>query len=273
MTTNARSSDPYLVILSALAHTIASTDNPTGVHEAIARAAVTSLGARVARVWIHDPAADTLVAAGSFGVASETEGALLDATTLARGIGIPSVIFTTRAPEFIADSRDDPRWVNSRYVRELGLRGYAGLPLIAGDHVVGVLSVLFDVPRTFDDHDRLVAGLLADHAAITLRIGQLIEQRRRIEALEAARALARAAAHELNNPLTIILGNLELMTRRLGDRPDVLRYVERMRDGAARLTATISGMNRIVRLEMSPLGASPLPPMLDIERSSRAEPD
>jgi GAF domain-containing protein len=260
--------DPDLIVLSALAHAVASTGPPDVLYSAIAKNAVTALDAKVAHVWINDATALKLVAAGSFGVPAETELALLSDVSLRHGTGIPGHIVVNGVAEFIEDAHDDPRWVNVRYIREMNLHAYAGVPLVTDGLVVGVLSVLFTAPRAFTEKERLLAGALADYAAITVRIAQLSNEQRRAAALDAVVRLANAAAHELNNPLAVVIGRLGMLERQLNDRPDAIDQIERMASAADRLRETIQQLTRITRLESFDHNDSHLPPMLDIRRST-----
>ena len=40
--------------------------------------------------------------------------------------------------------------------------------------------------------------------------------------------LANAAAHEINNPLTVVGGNIHLLAARIADRPELQRYIDRV---------------------------------------------
>jgi signal transduction protein with GAF and PtsI domain len=222
----------------------------------------------VAHVWINNATARRIVAAGSFGVTAETELALLSDVSLRHGTGIPGHIVVSGVAEFIEDAHDDPRWVNMRYIREMDLHAYAGVPLVTDGLVVGVLSVLFAAPRAFTDKERLLAGALADYAAITVRIAQLSNEQRRVAALDAVVRLANAAAHELNNPLTVVVRHLWMLERQLNGRPDAIDRIEQMAGAADRLRETIQRLTRITRLESFDHTDNHLPPMLDIRRST-----
>jgi signal transduction histidine kinase len=80
--------------------------------------------------------------------------------------------------------------------------------------------------------------------------------------------LANAAAHELNNPLAVVIGRLGMLERQLNDRPDAIDQIERMASAADRLRETIQQLTRITRLESFDHNDSHLPPMLDIRRST-----
>ncbi|MBI2525508.1 MAG: GAF domain-containing protein [Candidatus Rokubacteria bacterium] len=175
-----------LQTLSQLTALITSAREGPEVFRAVAGAAVTLLGARTARVWIADPDARVLRPAESFGVEPEAEQRLLEISLIPFGGGIAGQILETRTPEYIVDCQVDPRWLNPRFARELGLHGYAGLPLTDGDRVAGVLAILFGEPRHFGTEDRELIALLADQAAIAIRNAQF--HRREQAALAEAQA-------------------------------------------------------------------------------------
>jgi signal transduction histidine kinase len=109
----------------------------------------------------------------------------------------------------------------------------------------------------------LVARLFADVVA-----GRAAEASRRDAAqLRAVTLLARAAAHEINNPLTVVLGGLGLVARKAPPESEEAKWIERAREGGERIRDIVARMNRITQIEEAPqIGA--LPPILDIKRSS-----
>ncbi len=88
--------------------------------------------------------------------------------------------------------------------------------------------------------------------------------------LRAVALLASAAAHEINNPLTVVVGSLELLSRHHGPDQQEGRWLERATAAAQRIRDIVARMTRITRLEQT--DARPgVPPMLDIHKSSDAE--
>lgn len=233
--------------------------NPATAHRDITEVAARSLGAKVARLWVSDPAAGILRASGSYGVPSNLEAALLDVQKLPYGAGIPGRIFNRRAAEFITDAHDDPRWENGRYIRALGLRAYAGLPLIVGNAAVGVLSLLFSTPREFTKQEQVLARALADAGAIAVGMGLWVQ--------DTSTRLANTLAHELNNPLTVVMGHLMLLEG-LSDR-EVADRAARARTAVDRIVEVVRRLRHITRLEPFGHTAADLPPMFDIWRSDR----
>jgi PAS domain S-box-containing protein len=93
---------------------------------------------------------------------------------------------------------------------------------------------------------------------------------REAESLRAVTRLANAAAHEINNPLTVVGGNVHLLAARIGDRPDLQRYVERALRGVQSIADMINHMTRITRLTpLAHLDTAGVP-ILDLRGSSQA---
>jgi PAS domain S-box-containing protein len=98
--------------------------------------------------------------------------------------------------------------------------------------------------------------------------GTLIDltDRKRAEeatALRSVAELANAAAHELNNPLAVVVGELDLLERGAYDRG----RIERASAAVQRMQEIVAHMTRITRLEQAQGWPSDVPPMLDIRRS------
>ena len=89
-------------------------------------------------------------------------------------------------------------------------------------------------------------------------------------ALASVAALANAAAHEINNPLSVIMGNLELFSRRPDTPPMVKVRAAAMLAAGRRIAGIVGSMKQITRLESVPSPGG-LPAMLDLKRSSGAD--
>jgi signal transduction histidine kinase len=93
---------------------------------------------------------------------------------------------------------------------------------------------------------------------------------REAEALRAVAQLAGAAAHEINNPLAVVVADLDLMHRRFESDPQMLPRLERARTAAQRITDIVARMGRITRLRREEPSPN-VPPMLDLRRSGGRE--
>jgi len=95
---------------------------------------------------------------------------------------------------------------------------------------------------------------------------------REAEALRAVAKLANAAAHEINNPLAVILGHLDLLARRFAADAEALQQIDHARTASRRIADMITHMSHITRLELSEQSPN-LPPILDLRRSSATDPE
>jgi PAS domain S-box-containing protein len=95
---------------------------------------------------------------------------------------------------------------------------------------------------------------------------------RQAEALRYVAQLANAAAHEINNPLSVITGRLELVRRRLAGQEDMVARMDAALEAAGRIAEIIAHMGRITRLQVQGAGSASVPPMLDIRGSGPSEP-
>ena len=89
--------------------------------------------------------------------------------------------------------------------------------------------------------------------------------------LRAATLLARAAAHEINNPLAVIMGYLQIMAERPGEGAKDGKSVAPMLDAAKRIRDSVERLNGIIRIEPTEAGGG-VPPILDTRKSSAPEP-
>lgn len=90
-------------------------------------------------------------------------------------------------------------------------------------------------------------------------------------ALRSVSALAAAAAHEINNPLSVVLAQTNILAREVG--VPGRRRIDAIRAATARIAQIVTDMGHIVRLEQVP-SRPHLPDMLDLRRStSDATPD
>lgn len=95
---------------------------------------------------------------------------------------------------------------------------------------------------------------------------------REAESLRSVAKLANAAAHEINNPLTVVQGNLQLLAERLGDRPELARYFDRGERAVRQIADMIRHMTHITRLTALTSVDTGGVPTLDLRRSSEPAP-
>jgi signal transduction histidine kinase len=262
----AQSRAEKLTTLSTLTRLITSAASSHEVFGAVAEAAARLLDARSSQVWVDDPAAGLLRAQGSYTVDPVLQAAVR-LTEIPHGSGVTAQVYASREAVFVPDLRREPRWLNRELLRLTDVRFYAGIPLVAGDHVVGVLSLLFDAREEFTDEEKELARMLADQAAIAIRQAQLYAEadRRRQDAermaenlersqsslvqterLRALGEMAAGVAHDFNNLLSVILGRAELMLRRVREA-DTARDLEAVRRAAQDGADTVRRIQEFTR--------------------------
>jgi PAS domain S-box-containing protein len=127
-----------------------------------------------------------------------------------------------------------------------------------------VVWVLMSVVRGGEDPSAGIEGSIVDITA-RKRADDLL---RETEALRSVAALATAAAHEINNSLNVLKGNLQLLSPRV-DGELVAAHLTPALDAAKAIEEIVGRMNRIMRLELAEQCAS-LPEMLDLRKSAAA---
>jgi PAS domain S-box-containing protein len=98
------------------------------------------------------------------------------------------------------------------------------------------------------------------------------DARREAASLRSVNLLAQAAAHEINNPLAIIMGYLQMLEDRLPPGTEESGWARTGRNAAVRIRDAVGRLSRIVRVESThPSGTAP--PILDLERSTKRPDD
>jgi len=144
------------------------------------------------------------------------------------GAGLSGIVAATRKTLYVPDADQDPRNVYTPIDRETHFRTYLGIPISIQDELVGVLSLSTVEPRTYSPEDLTTYTLFANQAAIAIANARLYEAQRqayadlqraqdelvRTEKLRALGQLTAGLAHDLNNTLSAIIIQAELLQLR-----------------------------------------------------------
>ena len=160
----------------------------------VVAAAVTLTGDAVAALWVLE--SDGTLCLGASSGFSHPESRRQ--TRFRVGEGIVGEVAARREVLLIPDIQADPRLVNREMAEVEGLRANVGLPLLVGEHCVGVLDLKRRTAGAFAAEELALLTSLADHAAIAIANTRLYQEaRRRAERLTAMAAVARSLTSSL----------------------------------------------------------------------------
>lgn len=205
---------------------------------------------RAAMVELQTAAASAFGATGaSVGLADRDRGLLRYPSAAGGWVEYPDHQFIagrafTEGRRFVAlDARlEDPEQAE-RY-EAAGATTVIASPITTEDRRMGVLTVYAARAPIFMEDDLWLIELLADQAAVLIEARTLTTHARELQAREDAAILKEeflsAAAHDLRTPLTVVLGQAELLERRLARDPGssvdpasvgrIVREARRLRD-------------------------------------------
>ncbi len=184
----------------------------------------------------------------------------------ALGVGLMSKVVERRQAIRTPDYRAACRVEAVEPVKaSLALPHWLGVPMIAGDEVVGVLA-LRDASRPFTESDERLLTNIAGLAALAVSSARLYaettraydelsrtqDQLAQAQKMEAIGRLAGGIAHDFNNLLTVIKGRSQLVLHRLRSDDPLRRQImliEETSERAASLTRQLLAFSRKQVLE------------------------
>jgi GAF domain-containing protein/ActR/RegA family two-component response regulator/anti-sigma regulatory factor (Ser/Thr protein kinase) len=98
-----------------------------------------------------------------------------DRVVFRAGVGVAGEVLATRAPASTPDRLNDPRWPPEGAAQVESLRAVAGVPILAGETLLGVLLVSRRSLEPFEPDDIAVIEPLARHAAVAIQNAALYE--------------------------------------------------------------------------------------------------
>ncbi|HVQ77417.1 MAG TPA: GAF domain-containing protein [Candidatus Binatia bacterium] len=183
--------------LSAVSQLTESLTATLGLDETLSRVtgSAVELFGSLAQLWLLDEDGEHLTQSAVAGTRLTPPGV----HRLRIGEGLIGGIAAARESLVISDLRRDPRLQGRDWGAAEGTTSFAGVPLLLGDRLLGVLSVAMREERRFGAEDVRVLQSLANHAAIAIEDARLyaLEQSRRTQ-IEALAEIARELASELD---------------------------------------------------------------------------
>lgn len=167
---------------------------------------------------------------------------------------LAGAVVRSRAGVITVDVRDDPNFLQNPYLPDT--RSELSVPMIAGDKVVGVLSLQSDTPNAFSDDDKQIHLTLATQIAIALQNAKLYEEQlataeRLIELDQLKTQFLANMSHELRTPLNSIIGFADVLLEGIdGDLNDrMIEDVTLIRDGGRHLRNLIGDILDQAKIE------------------------
>ena len=152
----------------------------SAVLDIIVTSALTLIGASDCHIYLYDEVNETF----TFGTALWQDGRREPAVKAPRRDGLTATIARGGRPVVIDDAPRHPLYTTPE-AQKWNVQAIAGFPLKRAGHVLGVFTIAFVEPHTFNEGELRVLGLLADQAAIAIENAQLYrEVRSHAERLE-----------------------------------------------------------------------------------------
>src|SRR5262249_44853028 len=205
-----------LAVLARVSGLIASATGSARVLEAVARAAISLLGAKAAGVLVDDPAARVLRVGEHYRDDSPDAWMPAGASEIPYGVGVAGAGDESRQPAYLEDVARSAGGLNRGAARGDEFGASAGLPLIARDGVVGVLWIMFAERRGFGAEECELMTLLADQAAIAMDNARLLQETERRRSVAEALAEVGRLLGQSPDPAEVAQGITETVRALLG---------------------------------------------------------
>jgi signal transduction histidine kinase/FixJ family two-component response regulator len=141
--------------------------------------------------------------------------------------GLAKIVLENKVPVTVTDVQTDPRSTASTFARKEGLVSYLGIPLVAKDHVLGILAFYTKQKHTFSDSEIEFLMTLAGQAAIGIHHSKLYEQlKQRNNQLTTLYSVAETASRFLDVP-TVLLQTLSKISELFGFQAGRIYVYER----------------------------------------------
>ena len=271
--------------LASLARDLSVTLDPASVAPRTVQSIVRLLNATTAVLFRFEPAGGTLVAAASTGVMRDAfpVGTVIPGDSGAVGLAVTERRVVT-SPDVLNDARLAMPGTLQDRVLHSDHRAACAVPLVVRHLVIGALGVGDVAGRVFTDDEIALAQAFAEHAAFSLDNAQLYAQvegqLRQLEAtqqqllqagkLAAVGQLATGVAHEVNNPLATIMGQTEMIKRRITD-PALAERVGKIADSALRASQIVRKLQTFVKPGVQEMGAVDVGAIIQAVLSRRLE--
>lgn len=223
----------------------------------------------------------------------EATGRLEEAASVGSRVNlIESIDFDLGAgfSAWVAKQRRSVLIPNLRKERSEGFRCFGSVPLISGEKLIGVMNLGHREPNALTEEHmqflEIVAGqlghviertrfereLIETNGALLQAQDEIRKQQQQIVEMEKYQVLAQVAAsinHEINNPLTTIMGNVDLILLASPDlEPPIRKKLNTVLEEARRIADITKKIRNIKRIVLEDYLERTGEKMIDIESSA-----
>lgn len=238
---------------------VAQLDLPKLLYSIVERATAL-LNAKRGSIYIYDEEQDELELRFLYNFEQDFTG-----TRLKRGEGLSGKVLESGESMYVRDYRHwDGR---SEKYKGCDFVSVLAVPLKCGERILGVLNFTEDKERVFSEEEVRFIELFANQAAIALCNAKLFAESKRLqqdlqdklrqlqqtqaqlfqaEKLSALGQLISGIAHELNNPLTVVMGYAQLLEAEALS-PSAMESVRRISTSAERARRIVQGLLAFAR--------------------------
>jgi len=256
--------DAQLTTWGELSHALIANFDLPRLLDLIVSTAMEVTAADRGSVMLVDEVEGTLSIKSAKGIAD----AVIAGTRLKLGEGIAGRVALTGKPLLLRRNEEGAKLRPLRR-RESEISSAISVPLCIEERIVGTLNVNESSrDKEFGEEDLRALTLFADQAALALEKAQLYRDSQRqlekllsvldelsrtqaqlvhSEKLASLGVLAGGVAHEINNPLMVILGRTELMLMEEEQNADVTRNLETIRQETERIAQIVQGLLTFAR--------------------------
>ncbi len=177
--------------------------------------------------------------------------------------GMTEAVLTTGKPLVVNDAQSDPLASTSSAVKIGKHQSIIAVPLVSDNEVFGVFYLGDTQPKRFTDHDLMLASILANHAAASLRQARLRrELEKKLEELECAHKelvgadrlkteFISTVTSEMRVPLDAIRTYSQTLLQRVDDDSFKLKrkFLGAVVEESMKLLSTVNGVIDLSRME------------------------
>jgi signal transduction histidine kinase len=233
--------EPHLKILYTVAETVSRTLDVEAVLRTALEALTHVTGHEIASFHLLSADGSTLELRGDRGLSPRLrevnrmlpvgQGLIGSAAAAGKTVMVNDV---QGSPDLLPSAEDA--------VRRDSIHGFVSVPIQARGRLLGMLSLGRQTPDPFDNEEVALLEATAHQVGIALDNARLYSELVHAEKLSAVGELASGVAHEINNPLTTILGQAQLLLGRSDVPVPVRERVEMMADEASRAARIVQNL-------------------------------